>query len=428
MCTPLFMAAFCAYFVSSDALAATRPTVARGTPVASSARKSVAQTNTPAPVVESEIVSEPEIIENKSDMFSEVLSETTSSKSSSSDNALAEQIRKQRAAIEARESADAFDSQQKKSLASGQNACDSGLRKCMQTTCGSDYSKCALDGDTVLGDKFNKCRKDLNCSAEEFKLFTTEIKADRDLNVKLSSYTSVIDCGNQYNNCIATACGATFTKCLGKAAADKAIKQCETIAKKCTEQDSGLSARFGTVIGKLRENAEKEVKTDEKRMYELRDLMRSQCERLGAAFDERSFDCVYTVNFFAGEDQTTPKASRKVYAGNTFVCMQEWFGVNATTYKENAYRETRAQTAASSAMLGSGVGTAVGLVTSGAMGRAIETQKAKKEYEQTLDAIMHSSCSGTNEEVIKCEKALMAKEEEARKKLQEAEEATDEKQ
>ena len=379
------MAMFCVCLFPDNAESATRPNVSRGAPVAA-ARKSITQQPKvvePEPVAEKAVEVEPEIIENKSTMFEESISESSKSISNNSNNnELAEQIRKQRAAIEARENADAFNTQQKQAMSGGTNACDSGLRKCMQSVCGSDFSKCALDGDTILGDKFNKCRKDLNCSAEEFKLFTTEIKADRDLNIKLSSYTAVVDCGNNYNKCIANECGATYTKCLNKTSADAAIKKCANIAQNCKEQDSGLSARFSTVIGKLRENAESEIKTDEERMYKLRDLMRTQCETLGAAFDERSFDCVYTVNFFAGENQTTPIASRKVYAGNTFVCMQEWFGVNATTYKENAYRETRAQTAASSAMLGSGIGTAVGLATSGAMTRAIDTQKAKKGLDQ----------------------------------------------
>jgi hypothetical protein len=132
-------------------------------------------------------------------------------------------------------------------------------------------------------------------------------------------------------------------------------------------------------------------------MYKLRDDMSAQCKRLGAMFDERSFDCVYTVNFFAGDDQTTPKASRKAYAGNTFVCMQEWFGINVTTYKENAFRETRAQTAASSAMLGSGVGTAVGLVTSGAIGRALKTQKAKKEMDAAAASAGDGDASSPND-------------------------------
>ena len=390
--TPFLMVLFSVCLVETPALSASRGT-GRAAPIASAPRKSV--TTTPVvsepvvetPVVETivEAVAEEPIIENKSSQFAEALSATTSATSNASKNDLAEQIRKQREAIEARENATAFATSQKTALKSGQNACDMGLRKCMQEKCGSDFSKCALDGDTMFGDKLNLCRRDLTCSGEEFRLFTTEIKADRDMNAKLSSYTKTIECGNTYNDCIQKECGATFNKCLGKAAADKAIKTCETLAKNCTEQDSGLSSRVGTVIGRLRENAEKEVKTDEERMYKLRDLMSSQCKRLGAMFDERSFDCVYTVNFFAGDDQTTPKASRKAYAGNSFVCMQEWFGINVTTYKENAFRETRAQTAASSAMLGSGVGTAVGLVTSGAISRALETQRAEEAMEDAED-------------------------------------------
>lgn len=323
-------------------------------------------------------------IVNKSSQFSAAISSSSGS-SNKSNNDLAEMIRKQREAIEARENAAAFSTSQKVALKNGQNACDQGLRKCMQGKCGSDFSKCALDGDTMFGDKLNLCRKDVTCTGEEFRLFTTEIKADRDLNAELSSYTKTVDCGNKYNECMQNECGATFNKCLGKAAADRATKNCETLAKNCIEQDSGLSSRFGTVIGRLRETAETEIKADEERMYKLRELMTSQCKRLGAMFDERSFDCVYTVNFYAGEDHEHPTASRKAYAGNTFKCMQEWFGVNVTTYKENAFRETRSQKAASSAMLGSGVGTAAGLITSGAIGRALDTQAAKKEMDEAED-------------------------------------------
>lgn len=333
-----------------------------------------------APVVEET----PEIsVINKASVFDSAINANVGfgDSVSSNDSGLAEQIRKQRAALEARDNLNVVALNQQAGLG-GKNACDGALRQCMQKICGNNFTKCASDGDTVFGDKLNKCRRDTTCTGEEFKLFTTEIKADRDLNAKLSSYQSVIDCGNNYNSCIQTECGATFGKCLGKTAADNAINKCATIAKNCMEQDSGLSARVGTVIARLREDAEKDVKTDEERMYKLRDLMKTQCEKFGAMFDERSFDCVYTVNFFAGSNQTTPMASRKRYAGDTFVCTQEWFGTNVTTYKENAYRETRAQTGASSAMLGSGVGTAVGLVTSGAIGRALDTQKSKKDLKK----------------------------------------------
>lgn len=358
---------------------------ARG--VAMAARKPTATNSVKAESIDTteeiDVDNEPEFeVFDKSSQFAGTVSDIVSS---SSDDDLAEQIRKQRASIVARESADSALSAQRNALINGSNACDVGLRRCMMQTCGEDFTKCALDGDTIFGDKLNKCRKDTNCSAHEFTLLVAEIKADRDFNARMLSYDSVINCGNQYNSCIANECGATFGKCLGKSAADKAIQKCSTIAKNCTESDSGLAARFGTVIGKLRENAEIEIKADEERMYKLRDLMRDQCTALGATFDERSFDCVYTVNFFAGADQDKPMASRKRYAGDTFVCMQEWFGVNVTTYKENAYRETKAQSAASSAMLGSGVGTAAGLITSGAIGRAIDTQKAKKALDKEKD-------------------------------------------
>ncbi len=371
----------------------TRISTRANTTVAARRPTATRQSTTTAqqPVVETETVfyeePEPLVIDNKTTQFEDVISSMSESPMDEiNDSEFAEQIRKQRAALFASESADRASVSMQNSLANGVNACDTGLRQCMKKTCGDDFTKCALDGDTLFGDKLNRCRRGIECTGEEFRLFTTEIKADRDLNVQLQSYTAVIECGNAYNACIQEECGTTFNKCLGKNAQDKAIKACEKIAKNCTEQDSGLSQRVGYTIGVLREHAEIEVKSDEERMYALRDLMRNSCERIGAMFDERSFDCVYTVNFFTGEEQQYPTASRKRYAGDTFICMQEWFGINATTYKENAYRETRSQTGASSAMLGSGLGTATGLITSGAIDRALETQKAKKDLKEECRA------------------------------------------
>jgi hypothetical protein len=331
-------------------------------------------------VVETDIepVETSEPILNKSAQFDSVLSSSTTT--SSNDSAMADRIREQRAAIAAKEATETVAAALQNALG-GKNVCDSGLRKCMSDdkVCGKDFTKCALDNDTIFGDKLNKCRRDTTCTGEEFKLFTAEIKADRDMNVELQSYNAVIDCGNEYNKCIANECGMTYGKCLGKSASDKAIDKCKSIATKCKEQDSGLASRFGTVIGKLRENAEVDIKKDEERMYALRDLMKNACTKMGAMFDERSFDCVYTVNFFAGKNQENPMASRKAYAGDMFTCNQEWFGIDVTTFKENAYRETRAQKGASAAFLGAGIGTATGLITSGAMGRALDRQKAEKE-------------------------------------------------
>lgn len=338
------------------------------------------ETVTTAPQTKAEIIedviSDDPIVINKSSNFD--VSVSVATESLVENNSFAEQIRKQRAALAASDATGAVATAQQTALKTSSNTCDQNLRKCMATKCGNDFTKCATDGDTMFGDKLNACRRDTECTGEEFSLFTAEIKNDRDINVRLASYNKVIDCGNQYNACIVNECGTTYNKCFGKAKADAATKKCGDIAKTCVEADSGLANRFGTAIGKLRESAEKEVKKDDERLYAMRDSMQSVCKRMGAMFDERTFDCIFTVNFFAGDDQKNPMASRKRYAGDTFVCMQEWFGVDTTTYKENAYRETRAQTGASSAMVGSGVGTAVGLVSSGAIGRALDTQKAKK--------------------------------------------------
>ena len=395
-------------FTFADNASAAPRTAVRGT--ATTARKSVtnAKQATVAETVEETTVEEEPptttttatdalIILNKSNQFETAV--TAVLESATTDNSFAEQIRKQREARNAAAARDAATAAQQGALKSGSNVCDKDLRECMKEKCGDDFIKCATDGDTIFGDKLNSCKRNTTCSGEEFTLFSKEIKADRDLNVRLLSYENVVECGNQYNACLVNECGKTFDKCLGKTAADSAIQKCSVIATDCKEADSGLASRFGTAIGKLRGSAEANVKKDEERLYKLRDLMSKQCKSLGATFDERSFDCVYTVNFFAGDGQNKPTASRKAYAGSSFTCMQEWFGINATTFKENAYRETRSQTAASSAMLGAGLGTAAGLVTSGAIDRAVTTQKAKKDFKAECEKV--AATSATTDEKVK---------------------------
>ena len=314
------------------------------------------------------------------------------------DNQLAEKIRQQRAAFNAQSAKTDVATKTKSAMSSGKNECDQKLRACIKSKCGDDFSKCAGDTDTSWGNKMDLCRMDTTCTGEEYALFTKEIKADRDMNARLASYTSIVNCGNEYNNCIITECGKTFTNCLGKTAGDKAVQKCSKIANKCKEQDSGLSSRMMEAFGNLRGNAEKAIARDEQRLYDLRDAMRETCDRLGAMFDERSLDCVYTVNFYAGEDGDL-YASRKAYAGSTFNCTQEWFGVDLTTFMENAFRLTRAQSSASSAALGAGVGMAAGAITSGAIGRAVDRAKA----ERALGEELCTSTGGTWQKAInKC--------------------------
>ena len=317
------------------------------------------------------------IITDKSAQFaSAVNSAGITTTNNSSDTELAEQIRRTRAALDAADATNTANASATKSMARGQNACDATLRACMKNKCGNDFTKCSVDTDTTWGTKMDACRRDTECTGNEYKLFASEIKADRDLNALLASYNKILDCGNQYNKCIINQCGNTYSKCLGKSAGDNAISNCASIANECKSADSGLASRTMSAFATLRQGAEVQIQSDEKRLYALRDQMATVCKRLGAMFDERSLDCVYTVNFWAG-DGDVPYASKKAYAGATFDCDQDWFGIDITTFKENAYRLTRSQKSATAAMLGAGVGVATGAITSGAIGRAIDTHKAK---------------------------------------------------
>ena len=317
------------------------------------------------------------VITDKSAQFaSAVNSAGITTTNNSPDTELAEQIRRQRAALDAADTTNTANASATKSSVSGQNACDATLRACMKNKCGNDFTKCSVDTDTTWGTKMDTCRRDTECTGNEYKLFATEIKADRDLNALLASYNKILDCGNRYNKCIINQCGNTYSKCLGKSAGDNAISNCASIANECKSADSGLASRTMSAFATLRQGAEVQIQSDEKRLYALRDQMATVCKRLGAMFDERSLDCVYTVNFWAG-DSDVPYASKKAYAGATFDCDQNWFGIDITTFKENAYRLTRSQKSATTGMLGAGVGVATGAITSGAIGRAIDTQKAK---------------------------------------------------
>lgn len=322
-------------------------------------------------------------VANKASQFDDLMSDDDVYDALVNDDALAKSIREQRDALRAKEISNETTGILNTQQTSMKNECDTQLRACMQQKCGNDFTKCSGDSEGVWGNKMDTCRRNLPCTGEEYKLFATEIKADRDANMELSLYNSIISCGDRYNDCIVSQCGQTFSKCLGKASGDRAIQKCKSIANDCTEADSGLASRAMSVFGSLRSDAEKDVARNEARLHELRDLMRDTCKRLGANFDDRTLDCIYTINFRAGEDNAV-QASRKAYAGTTFTCTPDWFGVDVTTYMENAFRLTRAQTSATSAIMGSGIGLGVGAVTSGAIGRSIDTAKAENDLYKKL--------------------------------------------
>ena len=128
----------------SDADAARTPI--RGTPVARKAVVSTQSTTTTSEESQSaqtepetvdipeSVVNEPEpIIENKSSQFGDVISAEMES-TNSNDDAFAESIRRQRAALAASEASTSIKSSQQSAIKSGRNACDTGLRECMKKT------------------------------------------------------------------------------------------------------------------------------------------------------------------------------------------------------------------------------------------------------------------------------------------------------
>lgn len=374
---------------------AARPTVARrmptlaahlGTSSTTSTTADTTTTTTPTPTTTPDDpvsqTPEPVAIIDKTSQFDSALGTGATSSVDASANDRAELIRAQRAALDAADATNTVAT----ATTTGRSGCDTDLRACMAEKCGSDFTKCSGDTDTLWGDKMDACRRKITtCTSAMYAKFAPEIRADRDMNARLASYNTIIDCGNRYNKCIVEQCGTTYSKCLGKSAGDTAISACASIARECTTADSGLASRTMNVFATLRQGAEAQVKSDEQRLYALRDQMSAMCRRLGAMFDERSLTCVYTVNFWAGENPETPFASKKLYAGDTFDCTQNWFGIDVTTFKENAYRLTREQTSATSSLMGSGVGMAVGAVTSGAVNRAIDRHKADRALNQAQD-------------------------------------------
>lgn len=311
-------------------------------------------------------------VDNKSSMFTSVMDEfSASSGTDRSEQQRAEMIQHQ---IDLYNMSSNNNSNSSNTYSA--HACNDALRGCMAEKCGDDFTKCANDSTTIWGQKMSACRAKTQCTAHEYNLIAPEIMADRDTNVRTKEYKYVKQCGTDYNKCIFAQCGNTMENCLAKKDEDNAISKCAYIARECREQDSGLAARAMEVFSDLRIIATDQAKRDEAYLYELRKKMGDTCARFGAAFDERTLDCVYTVNFFAGENRTL-MASKKLFSDKSFQCTPDWFGIDITTFKENAYRLTRAQTSASAGALGGGIGMVAGMASSGGLTRAIDTYKAQ---------------------------------------------------
>ena len=201
MCAVLF--AMCGIFtadaaVVSRASVSSRPTVSIRPNVTGRMPTTTASGTTTTPTTTEPENSEPEPtptpsdpepeIENKSSQFDLILTESSTSDTDTSAATLAELVRQQRAELDA---ADAVGTANRV-LSGNQNACDMGLRACMHEKCGKDFTECSGDTDTIWGNKMDTCRNDLDvtCTGEEYRLFASEIKSDRDMNARLASYNA----------------------------------------------------------------------------------------------------------------------------------------------------------------------------------------------------------------------------------------------
>ncbi|MDR3208776.1 MAG: hypothetical protein LBT45_02915 [Rickettsiales bacterium] len=351
-------------------------------------------------------------VENKSSSFAERFGGDALGGAAADETPLQKSIREQKEKLGLAVKADNRAAQLKAANAKiGQDTaveCDNALRNCMATKCGGpDWPKCFLDSDTDWGMKIDSCRRNTKCTGEEFADLSVEIKADRDMNAELAGFNETLNCGKTYNNCIRDICGddgytkciargkmpadckgfaKSYEKCWAKAGGDKAVSACEKEYKKCQTADSGLQARAMEVFATLRVELEKNIQKWEQSLYDLRERMAGMCKSGSGMFDERSLQCVYTVELFADyEGKSTQFSSKKMHGDDAYACNPDEFGIDITTFKENAYRLTRSQTAASSAALGAGAGVAVGALTSGAIGRAMDVAKTAKAAENAED-------------------------------------------
>ena len=283
-------------------------------------------------------------------------------------------------------------------------ACDNGLRVCMSRTCGGDeFAGCALDSDTEWGMKMNTCRRQTECTGDEFAAFAAEIKADRDQFHQMSRFQAIMNCGVEYNNCIRNACNSDpeytncvsrggspaacrqharyYEQCWGRAGEVRGFAHCEAIQARCRGEDSGMEGRAREMIAGMRVNLERNLANWEREIFVLHNRLIETCRATQGTLDDRSLHCVYMaylyIDYQDGEGLRTV-GNRRLHGGDRFVCTPEFFNVDLTTHIENAIRLTRSQTGATAALMGAGLGIAGGALASGAIGRAVEQHAADR--------------------------------------------------
>jgi len=269
------------------------------------------------------------------------------------------------------------------------STCESAMRTCMANACGENFANCANDSELEWGRRLERCGRDANCSGREARLFGQMMRNDRDTASALGNFNSVRNCANRYNQCILRECGGrSFSRCLSRNGGDAAIRACASIFNECRAMDNGLQTRTLEKFAALRSGAERNIAMWETELRNLLSQMEAECIRTGGMFDQRSLNCLFNVELHtrASEIQVpgggTLLASRTLNAGTEFMCTPGFFGLDVTTHLENLANHARGQAAAVYGFAGAGVGTATGLVTSGAIGRATERHQAGQELRE----------------------------------------------
>ncbi|MDR0449514.1 MAG: hypothetical protein LBG89_03610, partial [Rickettsiales bacterium] len=259
--------------------------------------------------------------------------------------------------------------------AAGKSKCETELRVCVANDCGDDMQKCMGDGDGIWSARFQKCRATTSCNGAEIGVYGDIIKEDMRVDSKLHTMQMIIEGNNMYSRCLQDNCATTqgtpmegmvgFNACVTQVRINQALDACKHIYEKFRPYDSGLQARFTTMMGQLRVEKEKRIAELQKELDEMMPQMRQECKAAGAVFDDRSGECVFTAFLSVEHDgRRFTAASKKLVPGSEYQCTDKWFGIDITTFMKNAIGLTIEQKSASAAFMGAGLGVAASVGTS----------------------------------------------------------------
>jgi outer membrane protein OmpA-like peptidoglycan-associated protein len=276
-----------------------------------------------------------------------------------------------------RERQDIAETQFMRGIASASKSkCENELMNCVVEDCGADFQKCTGDGDGVWSARFQKCRVKTSCTGAELSVYGDIIREDIKVDSQIRLMQLIIQGNNAYSRCLQNQCATTqgtplegmigFNACVTQGRINAALTACQAVYEKFRPYDSGLQARFTSMMGMLRAEKEKRIAELQKELDAMMPKMRDECKRAGAVFDDRSGECVFTafLSVEANGRRYTP-ASKKIVPGSQFQCTDQWFGVDVTTYLKNAISLTVEQKTASAAFMGAGLGVGASVLTSG---------------------------------------------------------------